>query len=367
MPTPNNPPEEKKPNFFSKIFKPKKISLSLKIFFVQQLGIMLKAGIAVSLALRTLSEQTESKALKAILKDLEKVIEKGSTLSKGLEQYQKVFGDLFINMIAAGEASGKLEEVLGELFVQMKKDHEIISKVRGAMIYPVIVILLMLGIGVMMSIYVIPAMTSVFKEMNVDLPLPTKVLMFVSDFLLANGVYVLIGTIILIISFQRVISTQKGKFIFHKILIRTPIVGAIIKQINLARFCRTISSLLKTDIPIVQSFEITARVLGNVNYKKALFEAQDKIKKGVSIKESLSSYPNLFPPVVLQMITVGEETGELDNILQESAIFYEEAVNQTMTNLPSILEPVLMVILGLAVGAMAVAVMLPMYSLGQAI
>lgn len=347
--------------------KPRKISLSLKIFFIQQLGVMLKAGISMALALKTLSAQTESKSLKIILSDLQTAVEKGNTLSKGLELYQKVFGELFINMVKAGETSGKLEEVLDELHLQMKKDHEIIAKVRGAMIYPSIVVVMMGAIGVIMAVYVIPALTGVFKEMNVDLPLPTRILIFISDFLLANGLYVLVGLIIGIIIFQRATATPKGKAVFHYLLLKTPIVGKIIRQINLARFCRTISSLLKTDIPIVSSFEITSKVLGNVAYKKALVEAQEKIKKGVSIKDSLAPYPKLFPPVVLQMISVGEETGELDNILQESAIFYEEGVNQTMSNLPSIMEPVLMIILGVAVGAMAIAVILPMYTLGQSI
>jgi type IV pilus assembly protein PilC len=358
---------KKASKIISWITKPRKISLSLKIFFVQQLGVMLKAGISLSLALKTLSTQTESKALKSILADLSQNVEKGNTLSSGLEKYQKIFGDLFINMVRAGEASGKLEEVLKQLFIQMKKDHDIISKVRGAMIYPAIVIVMMLAIGLLMTIYVIPAITGVFREMNITLPLPTRILIFLSDFLLTKGLYVLVGFIIFVVALQRLLSMPQGKSLFHRLLLVLPIVGSVIKQINLARFCRTLSSLLKTDIPIVQSFEITSKVLGNVTYKKAITAAQEQIKKGISIKDSLMPFTNIFPPVVLQMISVGEETGELDNILEESAIFYEEGVNQTMTNLPSIIEPLLMVILGIGVGGMAIAVILPMYTLSQSI
>lgn len=347
------------------IRKPRKISLSQKIFFVQQLGVMIKAGISLSVALKTLSKQTNSKSFGIILNDLQQGVEKGNLLSKGLEKYQKIFGELFINMVKAGEASGKLEDVLKQLFVQMKKDHEIIAKVKSAMIYPAIVIIMMLVIGTLMMVYVVPTITGVFTEMEVDLPFATRALIAISNFTLAYGLYMAIGLVVLIVALIRVISLPKGKKIFHQILLKIPIAGGIIKKINLARFCRSLSSLLKTDIPIVQSFEITARILGNQIYKDALFEAKEKIKKGVSIQESLNTHVKLFPPVILQMVSVGEETGALDDILEESAIFYESEVSQTMTNLPVILEPVLMVVLGVAVGGMAVAVIMPMYSLSQ--
>ncbi len=349
------------------INQPRKIPLSQKIFFVQQLEVMLKAGISLSAALKTLSQQTTSKSFKIILNDLQKSVEKGNLLSKGLENHRKIFSELFINMIKAGEVAGKLEEVLKQLFIQMKKDHEIISKVKGAMIYPAIVITMMVAIGILVLAYVIPTMSGVFTEMDVQLPLPTRVLIGLSEIVLNYGIYILVAALIIAAVFTRTISLPKGKKIFHQILLKIPIIGSIIKKINIARFCRTLSSLLKTDIPIVQSFEITAKVLGNMEYKNSLLEAREKIKKGVGIRDSLSRYLNLFPPVILQMISVGEETGTLDNILEESAMFYEEEVSQTMNNLPSILEPVLMVILGLGVGGMAVAVIMPMYSLSQQI
>lgn len=345
----------------------RRVTLAQKIFFVQQLGVMLRSGISMSVALKTLSEQTSSKGFKLILIDLQGGVEKGNLLSRGLENYSKVFGELFINMIKAGEASGKLEEVLKQLFVQMKKDHDIIAKVRGAMIYPAIVILMMVIIGVLMLIYVMPAMSSIFEEINVPLPLATRILIYTSGFALKYGIFLLIGLVILGAIFGRIVSLPAGKRQFHKFLLKLPIFGGIIRKINIARFCRSLSSLLKTDIPVVQSFEITAKVLGNVSYKEALSDAKEKIKKGVGIQQSLQPYVKLFPPVVLQMVSVGEETGSLDEILEESAIFYEEDVAQTMNDLPSIIEPLLMVILGIGVAGMAVAVIMPMYSLSQQI
>jgi len=349
------------------IQKPRRVSLSQKIFFVQQLGVMLKAGISLSVALKTLSRQTTSKVFGTILIDLQQSVEKGNLLSKGLEKYQKIFGELFINMVRAGEASGKLEDVLKQLFVQMKKDHDIIAKVKGAMIYPAIVVTMMVAIGILVLIYVIPTMSGIFTEMDIQLPLATRILIGTSEFVLSYGIYIIIGLAALLVVLGRIVSLPQGKKKFHQLLLRLPIAGGIIKKINLARFCRSLSSLLKTDIPIVQSFEITSRILGNAIYKNALIDASEKIKKGVNIQESLSPHVKLFPPVVLQMILVGEETGALDDILEESAIFYEEDVSQTMSNLPAILEPVLMVIIGLGVAGMAVAVIMPMYSLSQSI
>lgn len=349
------------------IEKPRKLKLADKIFFVQQLKVMVKSGISLSVALKTLAQQTKSKTFKKVLIDLQQMVEKGNLLSQGLEMHQKLFGDLFINMIKAGEESGKLEDVMEQLFVQMKKDHAIISKVRGAMIYPSIVVALMAVIGTLVIVYVVPTISTVFLELNVELPLATRILIGISDLAISYGIFFVIGLVIFIIAFNRIIKIPQGKIYFHKILLKLPVMGPIIKKINIARFCRTLSSLLKTDIPIVQSFEVTSRILGNVIYKNALLDAKEKIKKGISIQQSMQPYSDIFPPVVLQMISVGESTGALDDILEESAIFYEEDVDQTMETLPSLIEPILMVILGVGVGGMAVAIMMPLYSLSTAI
>ena len=349
------------------IEKPRKISLTQKIFFVQQLGVMIKSGISLAVALKTLAVQTSSKTFSKILKDLEQSVEKGNLLSKGLKEYEKLFGELFISMIEAGETSGRLEDVLKQLFIQMKKDHEIIAKVRGAMIYPAIVVTMMLVIGSLMMVYVVPTIAGVFTELNVDLPLATRILIWISNFSVSYGIYVVVAVVALIIALNRLVTTKRGKEIFHQLILNTPVAGKIIKKINIARFSRSMSSLLKTDIPIVSSFEITAKILGNVIYQNALLEAREKVKKGVNIQQSLAPYQKLFPPVVLQMIAVGEETGALDDILEESAIFYEEDVSQTMENLPSLIEPILMVVLGIGVGGMAVAVIMPLYSLSETI
>lgn len=363
--TPKQKEKEKKLNisFIENVFS--KISVKDKIFFVQQVGIMVQTGISLGIALKTLAEQTVNKKFKAILTDLQTTVERGNLLSEGLEQHKKVFGELFVNMVRAGESSGKLEEVLKQLFVQMKKDHDIISKVKSAMIYPAVVVTAMVGVAIMVIIYVVPNLTAIFKEMGGTLPLATRVLIGISEFTLAYGIFILIAAITGIVLLRKALKTPKGRFILHTMLLKTPIAGNIIKKINLARFCRTLSSLLKTDIAIVKSFEITSNILGNELYKRALLEGKEKIKKGKNMHDSLEAYSSLFPPVIMQMIAVGEETGAIDSILEQSAVFFEDEVDQIMKNLPAIIEPVLMLILGVGVGAMAVAIIMPMYSLAE--
>lgn len=356
----NQPLMDKINNYLLKFSK---VPLKEKLFFVQHLGIMLKAGISLSKALLTISDQSENKYFQSILKDISTQVEKGTAFSEGLKKYKNVFGEMFVNMVEAGEISGKLEEVLNELFIQMKKEHALISKVKGALTYPAVIIIAMLGIGSFMLVFVVPKITDMFADLDAELPLATKILISVSDALVNNGLLSIIILITLIFAFLKSLKTYKGKYIFQLILLKSPILGPIAKKINLARFARNISSLLKTDIMIIKTFQITANVLGNLHYRKALEEMAAQIKKGTNINEVASRYPSLFPPMVVQMISIGEETGEIDTILMELAEFYEEEVDQIMENLPAIIEPLLILGLGLGVGGVAVAIIMPMYSL----
>jgi type IV pilus assembly protein PilC len=328
---------------------------------------MLKSGISLSVALKTLAEQSDNKLFAKIINKTAQDVENGVSLAESLKPHQKIFGEFFINMIDSGEISGKLENVLSQLYIHMKKQHELISKVKGALTYPVVIILAMVGIGAFMIIVVVPKIMGMLKEFNAELPLPTKILIAVSDAIVGNGLFAGIAFIVFILIIIQILRTYKGKYYFQALTLKMPIISPIIKKINLARFARTISSLLKTDIMIIKTFQITANVLGNLHYRAALLEISEKIKKGGQINEIIKNYPQLFPPVVVQMILVGEQTGELDNILEELASFYENEVDQVMENLPSIIEPLLILILGCGVGAMAVAIIMPMYTLTSAI
>ncbi|PJE75832.1 hypothetical protein COV04_02715 [Candidatus Uhrbacteria bacterium CG10_big_fil_rev_8_21_14_0_10_48_11] len=343
-------------------------SLSTKqvLFLTQQLQIMMHAGVPLTKTLETLKAQATTKYLRTLLERIEADVEQGKSLADALRPYEKDFGELMINMIAAGEASGRLDEVLEQLYLQMKKDNEIVSRVRGALIYPAIVVAAMFGIGTFMIVFVVPKLIGLFQEVKVSLPLPTRILIAMSDFFTHHGFIAATSITAFILLFAWTIRQPWGKKVWHTILLHSPVIGAIIKKVNVARFARTVSSFLKTDIPVVKTLETTAHVLGNVHYQNALIDASQKITKGITLGEALRPHKNLFNPTILQMISVGEQAGKLDDMLAEAANFYEAEVNQTMETLPSLLEPILMILLGFGVGGMAVAIILPLYTLTQA-
>src|SRR6056297_2251253 len=344
-----------------------RVPLKEKLFFIQYFGIMFKTGISLSVILRTLSKQTPNKRFASVIKDIGGEVEKGSSLADAFRPHKKIFGELFINMIEAGEVSGNLENVLNQLYVQTKKQHELSSKVKGALTYPAVLVVVMILIGIFMMTVVVPRLLGVLSTFGTALPLPTRIMIAISDFINNNGLFLGIALVIIIIIFFKVLKTYKGKYYFGWIVLKIPIISPIIKKINLARFARTTSSLIKTDILIVRAFKITASILGNLPYRKATEEVGEKLEKGGQINEILSTYPNLFPPVVQQIVAVGEETGELDEIFLELADFYEKEVDNIMDNLSFIIEPILIVLLGVGVGGMAVAIIMPMYSLTSTI
>jgi type II secretory pathway component PulF len=339
------------------------VSIREKLIFIQNLSVMIKSGIPVLASFRTLAEQAESKVFARIIRQVALKLEQGSSLSDALKLYPRVFNELFVNMIGSGEVSGKLEDVLRQLYLQTKKQYELTSRIKSALTYPVIVVVAMIGIGIFMMVFVVPKISSAFIESDVTLPLSTQILISISNFLVNDWVVALTGAIIVVGAIWKTLSTKKGQFAFQAIILRMPIISPIIKKINLARFSRTISSLLKTDIMIVNAFNITANVVSNLHYRKAIVEIGEQIKKGGQINEIIKKYPQFFPPMVIQMITIGEQTGELSNILSDLAEFYEGEVDQIMQNLPSIIEPILILALGVGVGAIAIAVIMPMYDL----
>ncbi|SRR6056297_492848 len=344
-----------------------RVPLKEKLFFIQYFGIMFKTGISLSVIMRTLSKQTSNKRFAQVINEIGNKVEQGVGLADSFRPYKDIFGELFINMVEAGEVSGNLENVLDQLYVQTKKQSELTSKVKGALTYPAVLVLVMIAVGVFMMIFVVPKLTGVLKSFGSELPLPTKILVASSEFITSNGL--LVGGIVIavVLLLVRILKTYRGKYYFHWLILKMPIISSIVKKINLARFARTTSSLLKTDILIVKTFNITSNVLGNLLYREAVEEISQKIEKGGQINEIISDYPHLFPPVVEQIILVGEETGELDSILLELADFYEKEVDNIMDNLPSIIEPILILILGIGVAGMAVAVIMPMYSMTSTI
>jgi len=340
-----------------------RISLVEKMVFSRHLSIMIKAGLSLNQALRALAEQTKNQRFKKIIGRVEEDLRHGQPFSDCLAKEPKVFNELFVSMVRVGETSGNLDKVLKLLAEQMRKDHALISRVRGAMMYPAVVITAMIGIGVLMMIMVVPKLTEVFTEFDMELPLSTQMIIGLSNFLenhLLLGFIILIGLIVLL---RFGLKNKKVKRVLDKIYLHLPILGNLVQKVNSARFARTLSSLVDSGVAIVNALEIVAGTLGNIHFKEALINSSEQVQKGKELSQALSSYKNLYPPMVVQMIQVGEQTGSLSDILKNLADFYEEEIDNTTKNLSSIIEPIIMIVIGAAVGFFAVSMIQPMYSM----
>jgi len=334
-----------------------------KLFFLQNILTMTKAGFSLDESLKTLSAQTKKKEFQNIILDLHQQVENGVSFHVSLKKYPHVFSELFVSMIAAGEVSGKLEESLKQLLLQMKKSYALSKKIRNALMYPCIIVAAMVVLSIGMIIFVLPNMIKLYSESGFVLPLPTRIVINISQFLIDHGWLVGIIAFILIVLFILIIRNNTGKIYWHKLLLKLPIFSGIIKKINLAKMSRTLNSLIATDLPIVEDFQIIAETLGNRIYRQHLSASTDNLKKGQSIASIFKTRPDLFPPVMTQMINVGEQSGTLDNITKELAEFYEDEVSDTMANLTVIIEPIVMLLVGTGVAFIAVSVIYPIYAL----
>jgi len=339
------------------------VSLVEKMMFSRHLSVMINAGLSLNQALKALAKQTKSPKFKKIISQIEIDVSQGKSFSKSLKKYPKIFNELYSNMIEVGEAGGSLSEVLKILAEQMKKNHELISRVRGAMMYPAVIVIAMIGIGILMMIMVVPKLTEVFEELNVELPLSTRFIMFISSFLKDNIIFGIIIIISLIFAIKLIMRNKKIKRSLHGIYLYFPIFGSLIKKINSARLSRTLSSLIESGVPIVKSLKVVANTLSNIRFKEAILDSTKEIQKGKKLSDSLSKYENLYTPMVIQMIGVGEETGSLSDILKNLADFYEEEIDNTTKNMSSVLEPIIMIVIGAAVGFFAISMIQPMYSM----
>ncbi len=353
-------------NLISTIFKKTGLFSGIKIYdkiiFARNLGAMLEAGLAVSRALDVLERQSKNQNLKKILIDLNKDISHGQTLSDGMRKYPKVFSSLFVSMVTAGEQSGSLAGSLKVVAKQMDRSYFIQRKVKGAMIYPAVIMGVMAIIAVLMLIFVVPTLTATFTELGVALPLSTKIVIFVSDFLKNHFIYAFLLLVSVVLAIYFPLQTKRGKRIRDYVVLRLPIVGLLVKQVNSARTARTLASLLSAGVPVVESVRITGDVLQNSYYKEVLQKAEKSIQQGVPISASFIEVPRLYPVFVGEMISVGEETGKMAEMLIGVADFYEDEVEQKTKDMSTIIEPVLMVIIGAAVGFFAISMITPIYS-----
>ncbi|HYV33851.1 MAG TPA: type II secretion system F family protein, partial [Candidatus Limnocylindria bacterium] len=343
------------------------ISLGEKINFIENLSIMLKAGISISRGLQIQVKQTKNGKFKAILTDIYNQVEQGKGLSEALAKYPNVFASIFFSMIKVGELSGNLDKSLEYLSIQLHREADLKSKVRGAMIYPSVIVSAMVIIGLLMAIFVLPQLTSTFKQFSGTLPLSTQIVVAFSDFMSGHAILVVGLLIGLIVAFIAAYRTYSGKRIFDIILLHFFVINGIVKKINLARFARILSSLLKSGIPIVQALDVAAGSLGNIPYRELVAASALDVKVGKSLTESLGKNDTLFPVLVVQMIEVGEESGTVQEILEQLAVHYEEEVDNILGNLTSIIEPLLLLVIGGVVGLLAMALIAPIYSISQTI
>ncbi|OGH69073.1 MAG: hypothetical protein A3I29_01330 [Candidatus Magasanikbacteria bacterium RIFCSPLOWO2_02_FULL_44_11] len=342
-----------------------RIPFVLKMLFVHNLFIMVKAGLSIVDGLRILHAQVENKRLKKTIAGIKNEVEEGHSFSEALADYPSVFPSIYVSMIAAGETSGKMQESLEQVHIQMKKSHELTSRIQGAMIYPAVVITAMTGIGIEMVVFVLPKILVLFNDFGAELPLPTRILIALVKAIEQYGIFLAVGVIGLAILAVWLEKKPKIKRQVHALNLKMPIFGAVIQKINVARFTMTLSSLLQSAIPIIDAIKITSNVQSNVRFRESLVAVAEVLKKGVALSDALAEYPNYFPPMVVQMIMVGEQSGQVEQMLGELAAYYSDEVDATMRNFSTIIEPVLIVVMGLAVAGMAVAVIMPMYSLAQ--
>lgn len=341
------------------------VPLSEKLTFVENLQLMLKSGIPVARSMQILSKQTHNGKFAKILANLEQQVQNGQQLNEAMAAYPKVFSGIFVSMIKVGELSGNLEISLAQLGVQLEREADLKSRVRGAMIYPSVIIVAMLIIAVVMSIFVLPKLTSVFKEMGGQLPFATRIVVGTSDFMAGHAVVVLIGLVAAAVGAGAALRSRLGQEAVFRASIYAPILSPLVVKINLARFTRVLSSLLKSGIPIVEALHVAAESIPNTLYKQALDAAAERVKVGKALTEVLSSHERLFPFLVVQMLEVGEETGNLESILEQVATHFEAQVDATLKNMSSIIEPILLLIIGAVVGALAYALIIPIYNIGN--
>ena len=330
--------------------------------YTRQFSTMIDAGLPIAQCLGILSEQSESKVLRDVTTQIAKDVEGGATLADSFRKYPKTFDGLFTNMLAVGESGGVLDVVLQRLSGYIEKAAALKRKVKGAMVYPVTIIGVALVIIIFMMIFVIPTFAKMFQGLNAELPLPTKIVMFISEFTQKYIVLVILGIAGIIWSIKRYYATDQGSKVIDAFLLKVPVIGMLIKKVAVARFTRTMGTLLSSGVPILEGLLITARSSGNRVVEAAVMSARNAVMAGRTLADPLRATP-VFPPMVVHMINVGENTGALDNMLSKIADFYDDEVDTAVNALTSLLEPLMIVFLGVVVGGLVVAMYMPIFKM----
>ena len=330
--------------------------------YTRQFSTMVDAGLPIAQCLQILSEQNDSKTLRDVTLRIAADVQGGATLAESFGKYPKTFDHLFTNMLAVGESGGVLDVVLQRLSGYIEKAAKLKAKVKSAMVYPVTIISVACLVIIFMMIFVLPTFANMFKNMGSELPLPTKVVMWMSDMTRKYIIFILAGIAAAIYALRRYYATDQGSMVIDTFALKVPVVGMLIRKVAVARFTRTLGTLISSGVPILEGLLITARSAGNRVVEKAVMQARQHVTAGGTLAEPLKATP-VFPPMVVHMISVGENTGALDAMLSKIADFYDDEVDAAVTALTSLLEPMMIVFLGVVVGGIVVAMYLPIFKM----
>ena len=336
------------------------------IRLAKNISAMLGAGLSLSRALSVIERQSSNKRLKAIATGLSDSIKKGTSFHEALSDYPKVFPAVFVAMVGAGEESGSLAEALTVVSVQMERTEELVRKIRGAMIYPAIILTAIVIVSVLMLMYVVPTLTKTFTELGVQVPLTTRIIVALSNFMSSHVILVLVTLILLVIGGTAFVRSRIGSALILACSLHLPVIGELVRETYTARASRTLSSLLSAGVPVLDSLSITKEVVHARVFADVIEEAETRVKKGETLSIAFAEHTKLYPLLMSDMLTVGEETGKVAEMLKQIAEFYEEDVSEKTKDLSTIIEPVLMLIIGVVVGVFAVSMIAPIYSLSSA-
>jgi type IV pilus assembly protein PilC len=336
------------------------------IVFARQFSTMIDAGLPIIQCLDILQAQQENKTFKKMLKEIKESVESGQTLAEALKKYPNQFDSLFVNMVAAGEAGGILDVILRRLAAYMEKAAKLKAQVKGAMTYPAVTIIIAIIVVAVILVFVIPVFEEMFADFGKALPAPTQVVIGMSRFVKGNILWIIIGLVLFIIAFRQFYKTERGRALVDDLMLKTPVIGVLIRKSAVARFTRTMGTMLASGVAILEALEIVARTAGNKTIEKAVYRVRSGIAEGQTIADPLAE-TNVFPPMVCQMIAVGESTGAIDAMMEKIADFYEDEVDQAVDNLTSLIEPFMLVFLGVTIGGLVVAMYLPIFKMAGAI
>jgi type IV pilus assembly protein PilC len=344
-----------------------KVGALERVMLTRHLALLLRSGVTVDRSLDIISRQTASKYLKKVTQDVLTSVRKGESLASSLGKHPTVFTKRYVAMVQWGEAGGALAESLDQLATQLEHDRNLLSRVKGALTYPALIFSVMIVVGVLMSVMVLPQMTTIVESFDMELPLPTKIFLAVSNFLTSYILIVVPAGLVLAVLGLLVLRSKPLRPYLHYFMLVVPVFGKIVKMVNLARMNRAMSSLVHSGIPIIDALAITSDVLGNIRYKEAIKVAIAGVKRGEQFSSIIRPYHKLFPPMEVDMIEVGEESGKLGDVLMYLAKFYEGEVNKATKNMAQLIEPIMLVTVGIVVGGIVFAVLMPIYQMSQSI